>query len=45
MSKKRAAWPPSIVFTSVTIGIGDDIQRLKASARGLYWGSISVFIF
>ena len=34
----------SSVFTRVTIGIGDDIQRLNASRRLLSCGLISVFI-
>jgi hypothetical protein len=32
------------VFTNVTIGMGDDIHKEKASARLLSWGEISVFI-
>ena len=34
----------SSVFTSVTIGMGDDIHRRNASARLLSWGDISLFI-
>ena len=35
----------SNVFTNVTIGIGDDIHKLNASARLLSSGCISVLIF
>jgi hypothetical protein len=34
----------SNVFTSVTIGTGDDIHMLNALARILSWGLISFFI-
>jgi hypothetical protein len=37
-------WLTFSVFTKVTIGIGDDIHREKASARLLSWGKISVFM-
>ena len=37
-------WLTSSVFTSVTIGIGDDIQSSKAVARVVSCGLISVLI-
>ena len=38
------AFVTSMVFTTVTIGIGDDIHRAKASLREVSFGLISVFI-